>query len=89
MIDINNRARVRWACRRGMRELDMAIMPFFNYEYDILNDQDKRTFVRLLECDDPDLFNWLMNYGVPQEQELLRMIQLIQTRNKARGPLAV
>ncbi|SUC39587.1 Flavinator of succinate dehydrogenase [Proteus mirabilis] len=28
-IDIENKARINWACRRGMRELDISIMPFF------------------------------------------------------------
>ena len=51
-MDINNKARIHWACRRGMRELDISIMPFFEYEYDSLNDADKALFIRLLECDD-------------------------------------
>ena len=50
-MDINNKARIHWACRRGMRELDISIMPFFEYEYDSLSDDDKRLFVRLLESD--------------------------------------
>ncbi|ACR70483.1 FAD assembly factor SdhE [Edwardsiella ictaluri] len=88
-MDINNKARVHWACRRGMRELDIAIMPFFEHEYDALNDADKQTFVRLLSCDDPELFKWLMNQGKPDDTDLARMITLIQTRNKERGPLAL
>ena len=64
-MDINNKARIHWACRRGMRELDISIMPFFEHEYDSLSDDEKRIFIRLLECDDPDLFNWLMNHGKP------------------------
>lgn len=88
-MDIDNKARIHWACRRGMRELDIAIMPFFEHEYDALNNDDKHTFVRLLECDDPDLFNWLMNHGEPADQELKRMISLIQKRNKDRGPVAL
>jgi len=88
-MDINNKARIHWACRRGMRELDISIMPFFEYEYDQLNDTDKALFIRLLESDDPDLFNWLMNHGAPQDSELQRMVTLIQTRNKDRGPVAM
>jgi len=88
-MDIENRARVRWACRRGMRELDISIMPFFEYDYDQLSEEDKKLFVRLLECDDPDLFNWLMNHGEPQDSGFKKMITMIQQRNKARGPLAM
>lgn len=86
-MDINNKARIHWACRRGMRELDISIMPFFEHEYDSLSDDEKRTFIRLLECDDPDLFNWLMNHGKPADAELEMMVRLIQTRNRERGPV--
>ncbi|WON77947.1 FAD assembly factor SdhE [Serratia sp. UGAL515B_01] len=88
-MNINNKARIHWACRRGMRELDISIMPFFEHEYDTLSDEEKNVFIRLLECDDPDLFNWLMNHGSPQDKELQKMVSLIQTRNKARGPVAM
>ncbi|AUX71668.1 FAD assembly factor SdhE [Erwinia pyrifoliae] len=88
-MDITNKSRIHWACRRGMRELDISIMPFFQYEFDSLNDGDKRLFVRLLESDDPDLFNWLMNHGEPADAELKRMVLLIQQRNKQRGPVAM
>ncbi|HBQ78961.1 MAG TPA: FAD assembly factor SdhE [Erwinia persicina] len=86
-MDISNKSRIHWACRRGMRELDISIMPFFEYEYDSLNDQDKQLFVRLLENDDPDLFNWLLNLGEPADDELKRMVALIQDRNRERGPV--
>lgn len=88
-MEIDNKARIHWACRRGMRELDISIMPFFEHEYDGLSDNEKQVFIRLLECDDPDLFNWLMNHGEPQDNELRQMVKLIQTRNKARGPVAM
>ncbi len=88
-MDIFNKSRIHWACRRGMRELDIAIMPFFEHEYEGLSDLDKQVFVRLLESDDPDLFNWLMNHGKPDDAELQRMVALIQTRNKERGPVAI
>ncbi|WP_066747416.1 FAD assembly factor SdhE [Proteus myxofaciens] len=83
-MDIENKARINWACRRGMRELDISIMPFFENEYDTLSDDDKALFVRLLECPDPDLFNWLMNHGRPEDDSMYYMVKLIQERNKLR-----
>lgn len=88
MIDINDKARIQWACRRGMLELDISIMPFFRFEYDGLNDDDKRLFIQLLEHPDPDLFNWMMNHGQPARPELQRIVRLIQQRNQQRGPVA-
>lgn len=88
-MDINNKARIHWACRRGMLELDISIMTFFEYEYDQLNDTDKALFIRLLERDDPDLFNWLINHGVPEDSELQKIVGLIQSRNKAHNLVAM
>ncbi|RPD98931.1 FAD assembly factor SdhE [Candidatus Pantoea deserta] len=88
-MDIHDKSRIHWACRRGMLELDVAIMPFFKYEYDTLNDVDKQAFVALLKADDPDLFNWMMDHGEPADPELKRIIRLIQQRNRARGPVAL
>jgi len=88
-MDIHEKSRIHWACRRGMLELDVAIMPFFKYEYDTLNDTDKKAFVALLKADDPDLFNWMMDHGEPADPELKRIIRLIQQRNRERGPVAL
>ena len=54
-----------------------------------MSDEEKRIFIRLLECDDPDLFNWLMNHGKPADAQLEQMVRLIQTRNRERGPVAI
>lgn len=88
-MDINNKARIRWACRRGMRELDIYIMPFFENDYDALSDKDKQLFIQLLENDDPDLYNWLINYHQPNNPLLKGMVQLIQLRNQQRGFMAI
>jgi len=85
---INDKARIQWACRRGMLELDIAIMPFFRYEYDTLTDSEKQTFIALLRADDPDLFNWMMGNGEPADADLRNMVQLIRERNQQRGPVA-
>ncbi|MGL5006878.1 MAG: FAD assembly factor SdhE [Plesiomonas sp.] len=88
-MDINDKARVRWACRRGMLELDVIIMPFFEHEYDTLTDVQKVDFIRLLESDDPDLFRWFMNSTKPTDPVLDAMVVLMKTRNQARGFMAV
>lgn len=86
-MDINNKTRIHWACRRGMRELDVAIMPFFEHDYDALSESDKETFVRLLDCEDPQLFRWLMNQTVPEDVDFARMIKTIQVKNAERRSL--
>ncbi|XOD70177.1 MAG: FAD assembly factor SdhE [Sodalis sp. (in: enterobacteria)] len=82
-MDIKKKMRVYWACRRGMRELDIPIMLFFEYDFDALENQDKEIFIQLLECDDADLFNWLMNQDQPDNHDYRKIISMIQKRKKS------
>ncbi|CAJ0990952.1 FAD assembly factor SdhE [Pantoea sp. Nvir] len=87
-MHIYDKSRIYWACRRGMLELDVAIMPFFKYEYDTLSDTEKKAFVGLLKSDDPDIFYWIMNYGAPADPDLKHIVTLIQQSHHERGPVA-
>ncbi|TLU59903.1 succinate dehydrogenase assembly factor 2 [Thalassotalea litorea] len=78
----NNKARLRWACRRGMLELDVLFMPFVDEAWDHLNDEQKQVFERLLECDDPELFAWFMGHEECKDEQFKAMVQLILNRVK-------
>ncbi|WP_299002709.1 succinate dehydrogenase assembly factor 2 [uncultured Shewanella sp.] len=74
-------ARVRWACRRGMLELDVLFQPFVEKHYEQLSNEDKLTFVRLLECEDPELFAWFMGHKTCEVPELADMIVKVRGRS--------
>jgi antitoxin CptB len=78
-------ARLKWACRRGMLELDVLLEPFVEQAYADLSEQDQETFHRLLACDDPDLFAWFMGHETCEDQELNAMVQRILSANEAAG----
>jgi len=80
MANLDSKARLRWACRRGMLELDVLFMPFVEQGYDALNDEDKATFQRLLAADDPDLFAWFMGHEQCKDEALARMVKIILDR---------
>jgi antitoxin CptB len=77
-----DKARVKWACRRGMLELDVLFMPFVEEAYEQLPDIKKRAFERLLTCQDPELFAWFMGHEECKDQELNNMVQHILARVK-------
>lgn len=58
---------IRWACRRGMLELDLILLPFLENVLPTLDESDKLKFEQLLECEDQDLFAWLMKRGEAEE----------------------
>ncbi len=79
---IDNKPRLRWACRRGMLELDVLFMPFVEEAYEQLAEKDKLIFERLLECQDPELFAWFMGHETCEDTELNTMVQFILKRVK-------
>ena len=82
MTILADKARLKWACRRGMLELDVLFMPFVDDAYENLNDEDRATFERLLECDDPELFAWFMGHEVSKDGKLQAMVEYILSRVK-------
>ncbi|MGL4613217.1 MAG: succinate dehydrogenase assembly factor 2 [Shewanella sp.] len=82
-MELMNIARVRWACRRGMLELDILFQPFVEQVYQGLSNADKATFIRLLECEDPELFAWFMGHEECTDGELARMVAKVRGRAAA------
>ncbi|GLQ73763.1 succinate dehydrogenase assembly factor 2 family protein [Vibrio sp. vnigr-6D03] len=81
MYTAEEKARIKWACRRGMLELDVVIMPFFEEQFESLSEQEQKDFVSLLECDDPDLFTWIMGHGRSDNLSHASMIDKVVAYN--------
>lgn len=79
---LRDKNRMRWACRRGMLELDVLFAPFVEEAYDDLDETQQRQFRRLLTCDDPDLFAWFMGHETCPDEELRSMVAFILSRVK-------
>jgi len=77
-----NKARLKWACRRGMLELDVLFMPFVEEGYDHLTALQQNEFERLLACDDPELFAWFMGHEKCEDAALNEIVQIILNRIK-------
>jgi antitoxin CptB len=72
--------RLYWHSRRGMLELDVLLVPFVKEVYPHLNDVDRACYVRLLECEDQDMFGWFMERSESEDPELQRMVRMILDR---------
>lgn len=76
-VDIRKLA---WQCRRGMLELDILLEPFAKEAFRELSEQDQDRFVKLLACEDQDLFVWFMERDVPEDPDLQRIVRVILER---------
>lgn len=86
MIDDIEYKRLRWACKRGMLELDLLLGPFFDNHYLSLSEEEQYQFKNLLTVDDPSLYAWLIEYErtpIPNEYKdiIKRIISLHKTGN--------
>ncbi|MEO0421658.1 MAG: succinate dehydrogenase assembly factor 2 [Pseudomonadota bacterium] len=52
-------ARLRWRCRRGMRELDVVLSRYLDQHYGAAPHAQQAAFESLLELSDPELFDLL------------------------------
>ena len=82
MFEPKRRARLKWACRRGMLELDVLLMPFVDEAFDSLDYEQQEIFERLLTSDDPDLFAWFMGHQPCHNAQYKRIIDHILSRVK-------
>lgn len=76
-MDREELSRMRWAARRGMLELDLVLEPFVNDRYESLCRADRERFRKLMECEDQDLYAWLMQRERPGNAELDRIVDEI------------
>jgi antitoxin CptB len=72
--------RLRWRSRRGMLELDLLLLPFFDEVYTDLDEDQQATFQRLLEQDDPDLWLWFSRKGQSEDAEMQALVEFILAR---------
>jgi len=79
VIDAKERERLRWQCRRGMRELDELLQPFLHRRYDGLDEEEMLIFRDLLACTDPDLLKYLMKHKTPEDQGWVDVIEKIRS----------
>lgn len=71
-------AQLKWACRRGMLELDVILNRFLSEAYDNLTAADQALFVDLLSESDPELFDWLLGADTPTDPDFARMTEIIR-----------
>lgn len=75
MVDVN---KIRWQCRRGMKELDVMLTRFVDAEYAQLNEVDRQSFHQVLNMQDPDLYQFLMGNRVPTDPDAVNIINRIR-----------
>lgn len=80
-----DKARLQWACRRGMLELDKMLQPFFEECYEHMSLHTKELLLQFLTETDQDLWDWLLGNQLPQDSRYHDLILMIRFYGKKSG----
>ncbi len=70
--------RLRWRCRRGMRELDQLLLRYLDREWAADSESGRGVFLRLLDCEDDRLWRWFMGHEAPEDVEVASLVARIR-----------
>ncbi|MCU0761371.1 MAG: succinate dehydrogenase assembly factor 2 [Steroidobacteraceae bacterium] len=70
--------RLRWACRRGMRELDVLMSRYLERDFPRASSGERDAFVQLLGLQDPQLAGYLIAGEAPADPELAAVVARIR-----------
>jgi antitoxin CptB len=69
--------RLRWRCRRGMRELDVLLRRYVDERYACASSEHKAAFRALLEAPDPLIHAYCLGLEAPPTPVLAALIRRI------------
>lgn len=79
-----NWGKIKWQSRRGMRELDLMLLPFVEHDLPGLGDEVLSDYMDLLEATDLELFRWLHGTAKPDSERRQKMVDLIVSLHEKR-----
>ncbi len=68
---------LRWKSRRGMKELDVLLELFLKQQEEALKAGQWPALETLLEQEDDVFFDWVSGRNLPQDPEILRLIDTL------------
>lgn len=71
--------RLRWRCRRGMRELDQLLGRYLDREWRRASEVERGIFLRLLDTEDDKLWRLFMGYETVTDVEIAPLVEHIRT----------
>jgi len=77
-----NIAKLKWRCRRGMKELDVLLNKYLDEQYNGASEAEQNTFHLLLEQEDPHIYAWFLGRSQAEDHALQALVEKIgQTHN--------
>ncbi|MCD9046041.1 MULTISPECIES: succinate dehydrogenase assembly factor 2 [unclassified Luteimonas] len=76
--------RLRWRCRRGMRELDVLFNAYLDRAWPTASDAERGVFLQLMDCEDDRLWRWFMGYEDVPDASLRGLVERMRSLQEQR-----
>ena len=76
--------KIKWQSRRGMRELDLMLLPFVELDLPTMSDEIIKDYEDLLLASDLELVRWINGTAVPNTEKRKNIVALIKKCHASR-----
>ena len=76
-MDAVLRNKAYWRSRRGMQELDLLLIPFVENHLQDLSQPLQSAYLRFIDREDWELFDWLQGREKPDDPELIELVHRV------------
>ena len=70
--------KLRWRCRRGMKELDLLTLGYLEQHYPTASAEEQQAFAALLELQDPLLMSYMVGRETPADGTTARVVAVMR-----------
>ena len=70
-------SRLRWRCRRGMKELDLVLTNYLEHHFQHAGDSERSGFLKLLELQDPELYKIILGKIDSEDGEIREVLRVL------------
>jgi len=71
--------KLRWRCRRGMKELDLLTSGYLEQFYPRAPAEEQQAFAELLELQDTQLMSYMLGRVTPTDGATARVVSVMRT----------
>lgn len=75
-------SRLRWKCRRGMKELDVVLLHYLERHYPGADGDQKLAFEKILDMQDPELYLLILQRTTSDDRDIRDVIEILRNASR-------
>ena len=71
-------SRLRWLCRRGMKEMDLLMVRYLEDVYPSASSAEQQAFESILQMQDPELYDLILGRTISSDSTIAHVIEVLR-----------